>query len=145
MQIPHHTSRSTEIDSDCVGQHSAESLKMDHAFSKEWHGVGPIASTHPASPIPLLHRWLPDRFCLDNQPAIPTSCTSKISLCGWPASLLLLSSLEADGFRRQAHSETCSARESRLETYYAVGPNSFSFDCYAQFEPCRCCGFTLVG
>ena len=90
---------------------------MDHAFSKQWHGIGPIASTHPASPIPLLHRWLPDRFCLNNQPAIHTSCTSKVSLCGWPALLLLLSSLEADGLRRQAHSETCSARESRLETY----------------------------
>ena len=99
---------------------------MDHAFSKQWHGVGPISSTHPASPIPCLHRWLPDRFCLNYQPAIHTSCTTKISLCGWPASLLHLSSLEADGLRRQAHSETCSGHESRLETYYAVGPNSFS-------------------
>jgi len=107
-------------------------FEMDHAFSKQWHCVGPIASTHPASPIPLLHRWLPDRFCLNNQPAIHTSCTSTISLCGWPASLLLLDRIEADGFRRQAHSETCSAQESRLETYYAVGPNSYSFDCYAR-------------
>ena len=64
---------------------------MDHAFSKQsWHCVGPIASTHPASPIPLLHRWLADRFCLINQPAIHTSCTTKISLCGWQASPLLL-------------------------------------------------------
>ena len=109
----------------------------------------PISSTHPASPIPLLHRWLPDRFCLNNQPAIHTSCTSnlKISLCGWPASLLLLSSLEADGLRSHAHSKTCSGQESRLNMseYYAVGPDSFSLDCYAQFEPCRCCRFTLVG
>ena len=89
-----------------------------------WQGLCPISSTETSSPIPLLHRWLPDRFCLNNHPAIYTSCPSKQCLSDWAKSLLLLDGLEDSGFMSQAFGQTCSGQEIRLETYYAVCPDS---------------------
>jgi len=103
---------------------------MEHAHSKKWQGLGPISPIHPTSLIPLLHRRLPDRFCLINHPAVQTSCPSKQCQQDWAESLLLLASPEDSGFRPRAPSETFSAQESRLGTHWSVSLVSGPFATY---------------
>ena len=97
-------------------------------------------STQTSSPIPLLHQWLADRFCLNHQLTMQTSCPSKQCLGDWTKSLLLLDGLEDSGFMSQALGQTCSGQEIRLETYYVVCPDSDWFQRYDWYEMCPCIG-----